>query len=50
MVDPDLGARTSQEPIATLSTYRKWDGNIFFGMNVIHQEYGQIAVGDTVTI
>jgi len=46
MVDPDLGERTSQEPIATLSTYRKWDGNIFFGMNVIHQQQGGISVGD----
>jgi len=48
MVDPDLGERTSQEPIATLSTYRKWDGKIFFGMNVIHQQQGLISVGDEV--
>ncbi len=46
MVDPDLGERTSQEPIATLSTYRKWDGNIFFGMNVIQQQRGVIKVGN----
>jgi len=37
MVDPDLGKRTSQEPIATLSKYRKWDNSIFFGMNIIHK-------------
>lgn len=46
MNDPDLGERTSQEPIATLSTYRKWDGKIFFGMNVIQQKQGVISVGD----
>ena len=48
MVDPDLGKRTGQEPIATLSTYRKWDGNIFFGMNVIQQQRGVITVGDSL--
>lgn len=46
MNDPDLGERTSQEPIATLSTYRKWDGKIFFGMNVIQQQQGVIKTGD----
>jgi len=50
MVDPDLGERTSQEPIATLSTFRKWDGNIFFGMNVIQQQQGVISVGDSVEV
>jgi len=49
MNDPDLGVRTSQEPIATLSSYRKWDGKIFFGMNVIHQQQGLISVGDILT-
>lgn len=50
MVDPDLGERTSQEPIATLSTYRKWDSKIFFGMNVIQQQQGTITVGDSLVI
>lgn len=48
MVDPDLGKRAGQEPIATLSTYRKWDGNIFFGNNVIHQQEGTITIGDNL--
>lgn len=50
MVDPDLGERSGQEPIATLSTYRKWDGNIFFGMNVIQQQRGVIKVGDSLAV
>lgn len=50
MVDPDLGKRVNQEPIATLSTYRKWDGKIFFGMNVIHQQKGSIHIGDNVML
>lgn len=48
MVDPDVGERTSQEPIATLSTYRKWENKIFFGMNVIHKSEGIISVGDSL--
>ncbi|GAA0423222.1 MOSC domain-containing protein [Cocleimonas flava] len=46
MVDPDLGKRVGQEPIATLSKYRKWNNKVFFGMNVIHQQQGVIRVGD----
>jgi len=50
MVDPDLGERTSQEPIATLSTYRKRDNKIFFGMNVIQKSQGVIAIGDELKL
>ncbi|WP_299873225.1 MOSC domain-containing protein [uncultured Cocleimonas sp.] len=48
MVDPDLGERVGQEPIATLSKYRKWNNKVFFGMNVIHQQQGVIRVGDSL--
>ncbi len=50
MVDPDLGKRAGQEPIATLSKYRKWDNKVFFGMNVIHQQQGVIRVGDSLEL
>ncbi len=50
MIDPDLGKRAGNEPMATLSTYRKWDNNIFFGMNVIHQKQGSIKVGDKLIL
>lgn len=50
MVDPDLGERANQEPIATLSTYRKWDGKIFFGMNVIQQQQGVFSIGDILNL
>jgi len=50
MIDPDRGERISQEPIATLSSYRKWDRKIFFGMNVIQKNQGVIAIGDELTI
>lgn len=50
MVDPDLGKRVNQEPIATLSKYRKWDGYVYFGMNVIHQEQGTLTIGDRLEV
>jgi len=50
MVDPDLGKRVGQEPIATLTKYRKWDNKVFFGMNVIHQQQGVIRVGDSLVL
>ena len=50
MVDPDLGERVGQEPIATLSKYRKWDNKVFFGMNVIHKQQGVIRVGDRLEL
>ena len=50
MIDPDLGKRAGNEPMATLSTYRKWDNKVFFGMNVIHQKLGSISVGDELNI
>ncbi len=49
-VDPDKGQRAGQEPIATLSTYRKRDGKVYFGMNVIHEQQGVIRVGDELII
>ena len=49
-VDPDTGERASKEPIATLLTYRKWDNQVFFGMNVIHEKSGNIKVGDQLAL
>lgn len=36
------------EPLKTLATYRKRDGKIFFGQNVIALEYKHIHVGDII--
>jgi len=49
-VDPDKGERQGQEPIITLAKYRKWDNKVFFGMNVIHQQMGEIKVGDELLL
>jgi uncharacterized protein YcbX len=50
MTDPDTALR-SKEPIATLAKYRRWDGETWFGMNIIPDTPGaEIAVGDEVVV
>lgn len=39
----------SKEPTRTLATYRKRDGKILFGVNVIHESLGSIHLGDSVS-
>jgi uncharacterized protein len=38
------------EPLRTLATYRRWQGKVWFGQNVIHRAHGTIAVGDRVEV
>ncbi len=47
-IDPVTG-QTSPEPLKTLSSYRKQNGKILFGMNLLARP-GHIAVGDRVEI
>jgi MOSC domain-containing protein len=50
MTDPDTAER-GKEPIATLAKYRRWDGETWFGMNILPDTPGvQIAVGDDVEV
>jgi uncharacterized protein YcbX len=50
MTDPDTTVRT-KEPIATLAKYRRWDGETWFGMNIIPDSPGaELTVGDDVEI
>ena len=48
-IDQDTAVR-GKEPLKTLSTYRKIDNKIKFGMNVIPVDLGTIKVGDRITI
>jgi uncharacterized protein YcbX len=43
-------AISSKEPNATLAKYRKINGKIMFGVNVIPLSTGQLSVGDSVEI
>jgi MOSC domain-containing protein len=51
-VDPLTAAR-GKEPLATLARHRRWDGNVWFGVNLIPddpRDGGVIRAGDPVTI
>ena len=46
-IDQETGQK-SVEPLRTLATFRKWDGKVWFGQNVVHRGVGPLQVGDTV--
>jgi len=48
-VDPESGER-GKEPIYTLSQYRRRDNKIFFGQNVIADQFTEISTGMSVEI
>ncbi len=48
-VDQD-SASTGLEPLRTLATFRRRDGLVMFGQNLIHAGEGELHVGDEVTL
>jgi len=48
-IDPETGEQ-SKEPLRTLSHYRLEDGNVWLGMNLIHDRHGTLRLGDSVTV
>jgi uncharacterized protein len=44
-IDPETG-KGGKEPLKTLSLYRSYANNIYFGQNVIGPSEGQIKIGD----
>ncbi|MPY89650.1 MAG: MOSC domain-containing protein [Luteitalea sp.] len=48
-VDQATGIRGT-EPLRTLATYRRRNGKVYFGQNVIHRASGTIRVGDSVRV
>lgn len=40
----------SGEPLATLAGFRKRDGKVWFGMNLLHEGIGRIQLGDEVRV
>jgi len=47
--DQTTGER-GKEPLRTLATYRKRNGEVMFGQNVVHEGPGHLRVGDTVIL
>ena len=48
-IDPKTGER-GKEPLRTLSHYRREDGKVWFGMNLIHDGSGTLRLGDAVIL
>ncbi|MBA1275162.1 MOSC domain-containing protein [Stutzerimonas azotifigens] len=50
-IDPLLGVRgEDREPLATLQSYRKGEGGVFFGQNLIAEGEGELVVGMPVEV
>ena len=49
-VDPEKGEFSGKEPLRTLATYRKVNGKVLFGQNLIATKMGKLEVGMTVKI
>ncbi|MDH4460626.1 MAG: MOSC domain-containing protein [Flectobacillus sp.] len=49
-INPVTGERTSSEPLATLSKYRKVGNKVLFGQNVIPKSLGKLQVGDVIKV
>jgi hypothetical protein len=48
-VDP-TDASKNPEPLKTLSTYRKVENNVLFGLNAIAETIGKVSVGDSIEL
>ncbi|MGF1538535.1 MAG: MOSC domain-containing protein [Elainellaceae cyanobacterium] len=48
-VEQSTGQRGA-EPLKTLATFRRWDGQIWFGQNLVQETSGVVRVGDAVKI
>jgi uncharacterized protein YcbX len=49
-VDQQSGTRESKEPLRTLATYRQGEGGVVFGVNLVPEKTGAIALGDKVVV
>jgi uncharacterized protein YcbX len=46
-IDQETGQQ-GKEPLRTLATYRRTNGKVTFGQNLIHRNLGELRVGDVV--
>ena len=50
-VDPDTGVHDAAgEPLKTLRSFRRVNGPVMFGQNLIPRKLGEIRVGDAVEV
>lgn len=48
-IDPET-AQIGKEPLTTLNRTRKWHNKVYFGQNALHNQCGQLTVGDAIHI
>ncbi|MGR8980369.1 MAG: MOSC domain-containing protein [Gammaproteobacteria bacterium] len=48
-IDQETG-QAGKEPLMTLNRSRKWGNKVYFGQNALHDQCGELAVGDEVFI
>jgi MOSC domain-containing protein len=48
-IDPDTATK-GKEPMATLARHRQWDGNTWFGVQLVPDAIGTVQVGDAVQV
>jgi uncharacterized protein len=48
-IDPDT-ALSGKEPLKTLNRIRKWQNNVYFGQNALHNQCGTLTIGDAVQV
>ena len=48
--DQATGRRDGEEPLRTLATFRRQDGKVMFGQNVVHHGTGVLRIGDPVSV
>ena len=48
-IDPETAVK-GKEPLVTLAKHRRWDGKVWFGVNLIPDTPGTISDGDHLEI
>jgi uncharacterized protein YcbX len=48
-IDQSTG-EAGKEPLRTLAQFRKWNGQVYFGQNLVHRSPGTLRVGDPVSL
>jgi uncharacterized protein YcbX len=48
-IDPDTQVK-GREPLVTLARHRRWDGELWFGIQMVPVRTGRVAVGDPVEV
>jgi uncharacterized protein YcbX len=49
VINPET-AEIDKEPLRTLNRTRKWQNKVYFGQNALHDQLGQLTIGDRVRI